>query len=358
MVVIANGMAERGVHVELVLATSRGPYLGEVDQRVHLIDFAAGGVTKALPKLVRYLRRSRPDVLLTTLAHTSVVALTARSLANTGVPVVVREANTPTAGDQRWSSLKSRLSHRLIHRVYRRADGVIAVSDGVTAALREVVGVKDERIATLYNPVVSAELRELAAVDPGHPWLGEAETPLVLGVGSLTPRKDFRTLLEAFALLRKKRRARLLILGEGPERRALERLADELGVSADVQMPGFANNPFGYMSRADVYALSSNLEGLPGALIQALACGCPSVATDCRSGPREILQDGRIGPLVEVGDAAGMAAAIERVLADPPGEEMLIASVAKYDADTVLDTVYVYLEGVSSARRPEAWQSG
>lgn len=350
MVVIANGMVERGVEVELILAAARGPYLSEVDERVKLIDFATGRVATALPKLVRYLRRSRPDVMLTTLAHTSLVALASRTIAGTGVPVVVREANTPTATDQRWSSFKSRLSRRLIHRAYRQADGVIAVSDGVAKALAEVVGVDPAKIATLYNPVVSPELHRLADIDPEHPWLAD-DVPVLLGVGSLTPRKDFRTLLEAFALVRARRRTRLIILGEGPERRALERLADQLGVSADLDLPGFVQNPFGYMSRTDVYVLSSNLEGLPGSLIQALACGCPSVATDCESGPREILQDGRIGPLVDVGDAEGMAAAIESQLDAPGRAQDLVASVQKYDAATVLDSVRSYLDLISSKRR-------
>src|SRR5690606_29880659 len=158
-----------------------------------------------------------------------------------------------------------------------------------------------------------AELDELAKADPGHRWFAAGQPPVVLGVGSLTPRKDFATLVEAFAELRRRRPARLIVLGEGPERARLERLVDDLGLSDDVDLPAFTRNPFAYMSRAAVYVLSSNLEGLPGSLIQALACGCPSVATDCPSGPREILQDGRVGPLVDVGDAGAMAAAIAAV---------------------------------------------
>jgi len=351
MVVIANGLAGNGVAVDLVLAAKRGPYLPEISPAVNVVDLATGGVAKAVPRLAGYLRRARPDLLLTTLAHSSVAALTARALAGTGVPLVVREANTPTAFDQAWSSAKSRIAQRLMRLAYRRADGVIAVSEGVADALRTVVGVEEDRLAVLYNPVVSAELDELAKADPGHRWFAAGQPPVVLGVGSLTPRKDFATLVEAFAELRRRRPARLIVLGEGPERARLERLVDELSLSDDVDLPGFTRNPFAYMSRAAVYVLSSNLEGLPGSLIQALACGCPSVATDCPSGPREILQDGRVGPLVDVGDAGAMAAAIAAVLDDPPPRSTLTRSVERFEATTVLANVHAYLEEVIARRR-------
>lgn len=357
MVVIANGLVERGVKVDLLVASRRGPYLQEVGPRVNLIDLASGGVARAVPSLVSYLRRTRPDLLLTTLAHSSVAAATARSLAGTGVPLVLREANTPTANGQAWSSLKSRLANRLVRQAYRAADGVIAVSQGVANALREVVGVDDGKLAVLYNPVVSEELDELATLDPRHPWFANGQPPVVLGVGSLTPRKDFATLIRAFAVLRRQRPVKLILLGEGTERRRLERLVDELGLGDWVDLPGFVSNPFAFMARAGVYVLSSNLEGLPGSLIQALACGCPSVATDCPSGPREILQDGRVGPLVPIGDAGAMATAIATQLDDPPARSKLIQSVERYEARTVLGNLHAYLTEVVATRgRPSSRQ--
>jgi glycosyltransferase involved in cell wall biosynthesis len=173
---------------------------------------------------------------------------------------------------------------------------------------------------------------------------------VVLGVGSLTPRKDFPTLLRAFARL-ERRDARLLLLGEGPERPALAALAGELGISDRLDMPGFVPNPFAYMARAAVFVLSSTLEGLPGALVQALACGCPSVSTDCPSGPREVLEGGALGPLVPVGDDAAMAEAIAAVLASPPPREALKRAAARYDAGTVLDATHAYLTDVATRRR-------
>ncbi len=344
MVAIANGMARRGVTVDLVVADPKGPYRDEVSSAVNLVDLGSAGVAKSLPALVRYLRRERPQALLTTLPHSSLIALAARSLAGTRTPVIVREANTPTRARQPWESRKMHGVHWLMQRAYPFADGVIAVSAGVADALRTVVGLKAEAVRVLYNPIVTAELRAMADEVPDHPWLAGAEgQPVVLGVGSLTARKDFATLIAAFAEVRRARPCRLVILGEGPERANLQALAVELGVAEDLALPGFVPNPFGYMARADVYVLSSQLEGLPGTLVQAIACGCPPVATDCPSGPREVLEDGRLGPLVAVGDARGMAAAIEAQLTSPTPEAELKAASLRYDADTVLGATYEYL---------------
>lgn len=358
MVALANGLVARDIAVDMLLARATGPYLSEVVEGVTLTDLGSAGVAAAVAPLARYLRRARPDLLLTTLPHSSAAALAARFLSGTGIPVVVREANTPTASGSAWSSPKDRLADIIMRRVYRTADGVMSVSDGVTRALEQVVGLPSHTIATLYNPVVSPELPLLAAADVDHPWFGPERAPVILGVGSLSRRKDFHTLVRAFDLVARRRKAKLIILGEGPERSSLEALVAELGRGDDVDLPGFTPNPFAFMRRAAVYVLSSRLEGLPGSLVQALACGCPSVATDCPSGPAEILQHGALGPLVPVGDVEAMAAAIEAQLVRPTPGDALTAGVAKYDADTVLDNVAAYLHDVSATRHRASSRRG
>lgn len=349
-VAIANGMAERGMSVELVLAAAQGPYLSEVAKSVQLVDLGVGAVSKAVLPLARHLRRSRPDVLLTTLPHTNVVAVAAARLSGANVPTVVREAITPRRGSRQGASFMSRLSHLLAPLTYRLSAGAIAVSDGVKDAMVDVLGVPPEKIAALYNPIVTPELFEKAAEDPGHPWFAPGQPPVVLGVGSLSARKDFRTLIQAFATLDHPD-ARLVILGEGPERPALEAQVEELGLSERAALPGFAPNPFAYMSRAAVYVMSSRLEGLPGTLVQALACGCPAVSTDCPSGPREVLRDGEVGPLVPVGDAAAMSRAMAETMARPPEREHLVAAVERYDAGRVLDATHEYLTRIAGGWR-------
>jgi glycosyltransferase involved in cell wall biosynthesis len=143
------------------------------------------------------------------------------------------------------------------------------------------------------------------------------EQPVLLGVGRLVPQKDYTVLLRAFSRIRKSRPIRLIVLGEGTERRRLERYAQRLGVRDDVDFPGFVKNPFPFMRRCTVYVLSSRFEGLPGALIQAMACGAPVVSTDCPSGPSEIIDSGSNGFLVPVGDDEKLAASIENLLDNP-----------------------------------------
>jgi glycosyltransferase involved in cell wall biosynthesis len=234
----------------------------------------------------------------------------------------------------------------LLRRMYPRADAIVCVSDGVARDLASLTGVPAARMRTVYNPVVTPELLAQAEAIAPHPWLQDGGPPVVLGVGRLVDQKGFATLLEAVARLRRERPLRLLVLGEGRRRGALERQARRLGLGADFALPGFAPNPFAYMARAGVFVLSSVYEGLPGVLIQALACGCPVVSTDCPDGPREILAGGEYGPLVPVGDAAALAAAIGRVLDAPPDRERLRR---RGQAFGVEPAVLAYLEVVDAA---------
>jgi glycosyltransferase involved in cell wall biosynthesis len=214
--------------------------------------------------------------------------------------------------------LKIRIISRLVGRTYRQAGGIVAVSRGVADDFAATAHVDRGRITVIYNPVVSEELWEKAEQPLDDLWFAPGQPPVVLAVGRLAPQKDFATLLRAFAVMRNRKPARLLILGEGSERNALTALAVSLGVSDDVRMPGFVDNPYPYMRRAHLFVLSSRHEGLPAVLIEAAALGLPIVSTDCRSGPDEILEGGKWGKLVPVGDADRMAAAMIEAL-DAPG---------------------------------------
>jgi glycosyltransferase involved in cell wall biosynthesis len=170
------------------------------------------------------------------------------------------------------------------------------------------------RINVIYNPVDCRRIAELAAQDLDHPWFQPGQPPVVLAAGRLHRQKDYPTLLQAFARLRRRKTSRLVIIGEGPERARLASLAAQLGISEEVQLPGFQTNPFAYMARAGVFALSSAWEGLSNVLIEALACGCPVVSTDCPHGPAEVLDSGKYGTLVPVADPAALAQALQATL--------------------------------------------
>jgi glycosyltransferase involved in cell wall biosynthesis len=193
----------------------------------------------------------------------------------------------------------------------------------------------------LPNPVVTPELVECAAQPLDDPWFTAGAAPVVLGAGRLDQQKDFPTLIRAFAAVRSKRAARLVILGEGPERARLESLVEELGIGEHVRLPGFVSNPFSYMARAAVFVLSSAWEGMPGVLIQAMACGAPVVATDCESGPREVLASGKYGRLVPVGDHAALAEAIAATL-DAPTSTLPPEALEPYTCEGAVDR-YLHL---------------
>ncbi len=321
MVHLANGFVSLGHHVDLVLAQAEGPYLKDVDARARLVDLGAGRVSKSLPALVRYMRSSRPDCMLSALPHANVIAIMARFLARTHTRLVIAEHNTVarTAAGKRGQ--KNRLAGffmpSLMRATYRFADAIVAVSDGAAVALAQLLGAPRSRVSVIHNPVVADTILSLASEPLAHPWITRDDRPFILAAGRLTEAKDHPALLRAFARVRTQRDARLVILGEGELRSRLERLSEELGIVEDTLMPGFVENPYAWMRACAVFVLSSAREGCPMVLIEAMACGAPIVSTDCPSGPSEILEDGRWGRLVPVGDVESMTSAILEAMQAP-----------------------------------------
>lgn len=316
---VAGGLAAHGHDVTLLLGRARGPFLAGLAPAVRVLDLGVPSLPLALPQLVLQLRRLRPQVLLAAMAHANVVAALAHRVARVPTRLVLSERVHPSSLIE-GGGLGLRATGALMRLTYPWADHVIAVSRGVADDLLARLPLDPERVSVLPNPVVDAALHQRAVAAPAHPWLSDKLLPVVLAVGRLQPQKDFATLLDAFARVRRTRPLRLVILGEGDERAALLAQARALGIGGDVALPGFDANPFAAMRAADLFVLSSRYEGLPGVLIQAMACGARVLATDCPSGPREVLEDGRWGRLVPVGDAAALAAAMAAALDDaaPP----------------------------------------
>lgn len=309
---LLKSMSEKDIPLDLVLAEAEGPYLQQVPQQVNVVNLAAGRVLKAILPLSRYLQQNTPAALLSHLNHANLVAILARDLAGTKTRLVVVEHDTLSASKSKL--IRSRFIKPLMKLLYPRADAIVGVSEAATEDLRSQLSLAAEKMMTIYNPVVDRELLELAKTPLNHPWFQPDSPPVFLAVGRLTPQKDFLTLLKAFALLRKQVKARLLILGEGELRPELEATTNRLGISDDVSLPGFVDNPYAYMSHANAFVLSSRWEGLPTVLIEAMACGCPVIATDCPSGPKEILEAGKYGSLVPVGDHLALSKAMLKVM--------------------------------------------
>lgn len=317
MVTLANGFVDRSLKVDLVLAQAEGPYLPAVDARVRIVDLKSHRVLVSLPGLVRYLRLTRPRSMLAAMHHANVIAILARLMSGVPTHVVVAERSTLSSISMQSINLWRRLVLRLAGLTYRLADGVTAVSNGSADALADVIGLPRERIQVIYNPIDVEQIRARSLEPIDHPWLEPGQPPVILAVGRLAEAKDYPTLIRAFARLRQQRFVRLVILGEGELRAQLETQIQAAGLTEDVALPGFAENPFSWMRRASVFVLSSAWEGLPNVLMQAMACGTSVVSTDCQSGPAEILENGRWGLLVPVGDDAALASAMAEALDDP-----------------------------------------
>ena len=344
MLGLASGLAARGVPVDLVLVRAEGEYLAELPDGVRLVDLGSSRTAASFLKLVRYLRRERPDVVLSALTPTNVVALIAKLLFRRSLRVFVRQDSTFTE-EFDSGSFKERGVLRVLKWLLPTADGIVTVSQGVAADLRSVAPAASYKVITIYNPVVWPDHIEKAVSSVDHPWFQDQNIPVVLSVGRLVPVKEHASLLKAFAHLLEARPARLVILGEGPERRNLTELAERLGISRHVDMPGFEPNPLAYMSRSKVFVLPSKYEGFGNVLPEAMACGTPVVSTDCRSGPSEILEDGKWGHLVPVGDWRSMAEAILETLDNPIPSDRLISRAQAFSADVSIDRYLEILTG-------------
>jgi glycosyltransferase involved in cell wall biosynthesis len=369
---LAEGFAKAGHAVDLLPCRARGAHAGRIPAGVRLVELQPAGTLvsrlrllrldpagwQALARpallafkpsftqryfkdLVRYLRASRPAALLAANTPANLLAVWARQQAGVPTRIVISEHTQLSLQAGRSRRWRWRHVGPLAARVYPRADAIVAVSDGVADDLADLAGLPRNAIRTLYNPVVSPELLQRARQSSPHPWLADGAAPVVVAAGRLKPQKNFPLLLRAFARLRQQRPARLLILGEGKQRQELETLARELRIADDVAMPGYAPNPYAAFSRAALFVLSSDWEGLPTVLIEALACGCPVVATDCPSGPAEILAGGRYGELVPMGDVERLAAAMARTLDHPLAAEILRARGAEFGLER---SVARYLE--------------
>ena len=315
---LAQGMTERGIPVDVVLATAEGVFLDQLPPTVRVVDLGVRRLVKSLWPLVRYLRRERPRVLVSSMTHANLIALWAAKLARSRTPVMVTVHNTMSQSTPDQGGLSGGFSLRMLRTFYPWASSIVAVSRGAADDLASSTGLPRERIDVVYNPVITPAILAQAREPIGHPWFDHGQPPVILGVGRLTRQKDFPNLIRAFAEVRRHRAAKLIILGDGEDRPALEALVAELGVGADVDLPGF-RNAMAFMAGSALFVLSSAWEGLPTVLIEALAAGARVVSTDCPSGPREILQDGRLGALVPVGDAPALARAMLEALDRPAG---------------------------------------
>lgn len=337
MLTLTNAFASDGTHVDLVLANAEGPYLKDIESSVRLIDLQSARVLKSLPGLIAYLRRERPVAMLTAMTHANLIAILAIFLSGVNTRLVISERVDLFGLDKTEKFFKRLFIAALMRLSYPRAYRLVAVSKGVASGLLGALKLPAMLVDVIYNPVNLKRIARLSQELPAHPWLSDGGPPVIIAAGRLSVQKDFALLINAFAELRRQTPARLIIIGEGEERKNLTALIHSLKLETEIALPGFVDNPYAYLRAASVFVLSSRWEGLPNALIEAMACGLPVVSTDCPSGPMEILENGKWGRLVPVGDQHQLAIAISESLHNPqyPPIESLRefsdeATIAKY----------------------------
>lgn len=347
-VTIVNGLSARGYNVELLLSRSKGKLYSQLASHVDVVVLPPSrtsvfGVGANVPWLASYLRRKEPAALFPHLCHVSLVSLATDRVLDADTFVFPTHHSALTAS--RNPSPRDRIVKRLVPYFYPLADRIIAVSAGVADSLVDGTSLNRGDISVLHNPVDVKSVRTRAQQSVDHEWLNDENRDVVLFVGRIAEQKDLKTWLRTFATVHERKPdTRALILGQGPEREEIKTFADQRGIGDVVSLPGFVENPYGYMARSDVFLLSSRYEGLPTTLIEALACGCPIVATDCPSGPREILVDGTYGSLVPVGDASGLADAVCAILADSVPAEKLRARADDFSPDAVFDEYEAFID--------------
>lgn len=339
-ILLANGLAERGVASAVVTLDASGPLRELIDPRVPLVDLGEGSKVRlaaAIPRLRQFFRDARPAVFIASEASNNVVTALAWRLTPKALrpKLVLREVASPLQASRTDPYAQNRIGYRLAPWVYPVADLVVALTEPARRDLVDHFRVPDAKAAFLgTNSVFSAtEYRRLSDA------LRTPEPGLVVTVGRLSPEKDFATLIEAMAVARRSRAVRLAIVGDGAERATLETLAVARGIGDSVQFLGFQADPTPWLLKASLFVSSSLYEGFGNVIAEALAAGAPVVATDAPYGPRTILQDGQMGRLVPPADPAQLAAAIGAALDEPERAAELRAYAARFTAEAAADAL-------------------
>lgn len=280
--------------------------------------------------LLKHFRKIKPTAILAVRHDASVIAALAWKLNGRKGRFVIRDINPITKTLNR-----NRVMVAMIKSAYQSASAVIANSDDVAAALSDKNWLPAERIHKIDNPVLTRSFYKKAQMEVKDTWLDASNSPLIITIGRLDKMKDQATLIKAFALVRKQADARLMLIGDGPERPNLRNLIKELGLEASVQLPGAMQNPYPILKRAEIFVLSSKYEGFGNVLVEALSLGKKIVSSDCTGGPAYILNAGEYGRLFPVGDHEALAREILLALAKQQDPEPLIRRSRDFSAEVI-----------------------
>jgi glycosyltransferase involved in cell wall biosynthesis len=332
----ARALAGQGHDVDLVVGYVGPEYVfpAIAEVRVHVWNHKR--VTGMLFPMIRYLRSVKPDVVFSAEDHLTAIVLLATILSRAKAKISGSSRVLPSDRVAYSDKLLSKgwFLKQLMKSVMWRADALTCVSEDMVDHYRQVF--KSPPHVCAYNIIHDRQSGTRMQAPVEHEWFLDKECPMLVAAGTMTKRKGFADLIHAMQILTQKRQARLVIFGEGPLRNELEALVIKLGLSKVVSMPGVIENALRYFAKSEVFVLSSYAEGLPNVLVEAMFCGCTPVATDCPTGPREVLQDGKYGYLVPMRDPVAMALGIEHALDHPIPRALLAEAVRPFEERAVL----------------------
>ena len=344
---MAPEFVKAGYKVTLLLQTADGGLINSVPTGIDIVALNCRRTILSLIPLIKYLRQEKPDILFSSYGHNHIIAIWAAFFARTKTKLIISQHNAPSAEIVKGRGLKFSVLLPVLYSLFLRfAHSLVAVSQGVADDLAKISHLTRDKISVIYNPVIAQTFETDLAAPCSHPWLKEGSAPVILGVGRLVELKDFSTLIFAFAKVVKKRPAKLILLGEGHLLNPLKAQAEALGLKDCVDFPGFDPNPYPYMKRAAVLALSSLTEGFGNVLIEAMACGTPVVSTDCKFGPPEILAHGKYGKLVPVGDSDALADGLLDVLTTHLPADVLRKRGMEFTVDKAVNEYLALFERV------------
>lgn len=304
MLNIISHLNREEFNIRLIVIKKEGPYEKKLPSDIDVVDLNSNRVRYSIFKLIKELNKFKPDVILSTLGHLNLVLLSIRAFLKSKPKIIVREANTPSKSLTKLPKLKRKIFIYLYGKLYPTSDVVIAQCKEMKKDIINSFGVPDNKIIYIYNPIDLKSITEEST--EFNPY--DKNFINIVSVGRLTYQKGFDILIKAFQkVVLEVPNARLSILGDGELSEELTQLIKELRLEDSVKIVGFKDNPYPYYKYASLYVLSSRWEGFPNTLLEALACGTNVVATDCKSGPREIIGDNEYGYLARVEDVQDLS---------------------------------------------------
>jgi len=318
---LVNHINKERYAVSLVLGDKEGDFVKEVKADIPIINLKASSSLGLFFALVRYFKNQKPDIFISAFPRINVICIAAKILSGVQTKIVITEHSVfsmlPVIAKTFWRRAFARFFMSILAAtLYPKADSIVCVSQGIADDLAKIANVSG-KMKVIYNAIINDEIYQLAKEPTAHPWFSDQKIPVVVAVGRLVACKDYPTLLKAFGRVLKTHPARLIVLGSGPERDKLISIARYMGLSEHTDFVGFKKNPYAYMKKSSVLALSSLQEGFGNVIIEAMACGTPVVSTNCPAGPGEIIEHMKNGILVPVGDETALARAILKILHDP-----------------------------------------